>query len=399
MGCFNTTCFVSGQTIAPRDPCYVLPIQQAASYNPMKISHDETRLEVSGVAHTTCYPHCFWEAAGSFLAGTYDDYGQVALDDTPANNLRLTEFARTLLEETFVVEVGENEVHEVPVDFKAFMQENTPELYLMLTNQPTTETDWHEQLITVWEHYEEVSCEYRVFVADYDGRPRQLVHAVIHKAAFDKLVDLAGGVESQRKLVTAALDKCRKYLGNEKSAWMAGDSFASGLRYVGCREGHLFSDEFPVFAELLERLGKKEFDEDTFFTKVKPWLDARYVMEGLDTLNVKLSPMVYASQDYSNEIGRDFAKFVSEVALEVTAFRRELYAEDEEDDGEDAEGVTLDESTLQELKSLEALLGVAESCEPGVLTPEYIQEYIRNRKTGVSIEQAAEATYQFIGGL
>lgn len=402
MGSFNTTCFASGQTIAPGDACYVLPIKQAASYNAMQIFREETQLEVSGVAHMTCYPHCFWETAGGFLSGTYNDYGNVVLDNTRANNLRLLDFAGTLLNDTYTVKQGSNSHHDLAVDFKAFMVANTPEVYKTLQEEGAglSADQLHGELIVLWEHYQELSHSYRIFVSDHKvnkERPRQLLHAVIHKVSLDKLVAMIGGKERQKEFFDSAMASIKKYreaLYEPVVVDLAAYVFTQGLGRVGCREGNYFSDEAAAVKSLLERFGRKEFDEETFFIKLQPWLDARFVLEALDILNVKLSPMVYASQDYSNEIGRDYLEFVAEVSAEVTAARKARYAHYDYDKDDDA---SASESSSDELQALQALLKVAESCEPGILTPEYIQEFIRQRQAGASIEQAAEATHEFIG--
>ena len=41
-------------------------------------------------------------------------------------------------------------------------------------------------------------------------------------------------------------------------------------------------------------------------------------MSGLDSLNLKISPIVYATQDYDNSIGRDYAKFIRTVSSKVS---------------------------------------------------------------------------------
>jgi hypothetical protein len=56
-------------------------------------------------------------------------------------------------------------------------------------------------------------------------------------------------------------------------------------------------------------------------------LKDRYVVRGLAELNLKLSPIVYASQDYSNEIGKAYAKFVRSVSSTVNKVNKEKYDE------------------------------------------------------------------------
>ena len=64
-----------------------------------------------------------------------------------------------------------------------------------------------------------------------------------------------------------------------------------------------------------------KLDDDQMYAIIKPWLETRYACSGLEALNLHFEPVVYASQDYSNEIGASYAEFVGQVSAQVTRGR------------------------------------------------------------------------------
>lgn len=56
---------------------------------------------------------------------------------------------------------------------------------------------------------------------------------------------------------------------------------------------------------------------DKLFDLFKSQIDHRYIHVGLYWFNIKLSPMVYASQDYDNTTGKSFAKMVRSVGAQI----------------------------------------------------------------------------------
>jgi hypothetical protein len=328
MGSFNTTCFVTQQTIAGEDKCYVLPVRQAIGYSPVKLRRMGEDFSRYGICHQDCYPNANWEPVGNFLEGEYDDYGLVELANTPLNHHRLTSFFRYLQNYSFVAEPGENYIHDVPFDFPAFVDAE-PELQELLRGAgPEDQKSRHELLMKAWAYYEEVSRQYRVFTASHGERePRQVRHAILHKDAYLRLIALTesqqgykGQPYTRRAVFDRILDEV-KGLADKTQPKLASMYWGLKLSLVGFSSGLSFDDEDDVFEPLFERYIEGQMKKDALFKAVRPWLDSRFVMMGLNQLNIRISPMTYATQDYSNEIGRLYAAFVSEACAVITANR------------------------------------------------------------------------------
>jgi len=235
MGSFNTTCFASGQTIAPKDRCFVLPIVESHTSKPVELAHGDESFKRYGTTGSVTSPEAFWQVFGSFLNATYDDYGNVTLSGSLENRRGLVQFFIALAQRAAVVAQGENKYHDVPFDFptflaekttllqeivKAFVEERAPTVYL-------EDDALFPELVAAWDYVAEAVNEHRLFVADDNGEVLPVDFAIMHAAAYAEL---------------EAIDA--------------------------------------------------------------------YVMDAMDQLNIRITPMVYAGQDYSNGFGKLFAEFV-----------------------------------------------------------------------------------------
>lgn len=298
MGSFNTTCMASQQTIAPGDNCYVLPISKAPWQD-------------------LNYPHGFWTPVGNFLSGTYADYGRVMLDETAINSARLLQFAQTLYD----TEAG------VGANFKELIDQQMPALAGALSNSEATADGLalFPELAALWEAYEFAAQEFNAFI-DTEGRPLALTHAVFHQCAYEKLlarsnelVDWSGQSLAQRAVFDRALALIKEMSSPLRSMARDARLFDMELSAVGRFEGLRIAGSVEAYRILLRQFGQKALDEEELFEAVKPWMDSWYVMAALGLYNLRLSPMVYAGQDSTNEAGRAYAQFVQEVARDITA--------------------------------------------------------------------------------
>lgn len=235
MGSFNTTCFASGQTIAPKDKCFVLPIIQSHTSKPVELTHSGETFKRYGATGSTTSPEAFWQAFGSFVKATYDDYGNVTLSKSLENRRSLVQFFITLARCAAVVTQGENRYHDVPFDFPSFLAEKAPLLQEIVKavaeeRAPTVglENDGvFPELEDAWNYVAEAVSEHRLFVADDNDEVLPVELAVMHAAAYAEL---------------EAIDA--------------------------------------------------------------------YVLDAMDMLNIRIMPMVYAGQDYSNSFGKLYSEFV-----------------------------------------------------------------------------------------
>lgn len=341
MGSFNTSCFASQQTIAPGDACYVLPIIQAKGYEPVALEYDGKTDQQFGIAESTCYPGSFWDAYGGFLEARYVDYGQFSIADTPLNRIRLLCFIRSLWERPVKILAGENESHDLPFDLANTIKRKAKLKACLRPGAPVDsvlESNVFKQLLSTWDAIWEVAHEHRLFGVNWDGTVRPVQFAVMHKRSFDTLVgDVSAMTRRKEPLYQGSFFQRCVARTCEALELLPSDDLASKdwavSRFASrlCREfekiGNFEELTYPCETEEVEAMTLAFFKgnetSEQLYARLKPTLDARYVMEGLLSLNLRLSPMVYAGLDYSNAIGSRFANFVARVSASVTQDRNE----------------------------------------------------------------------------
>lgn len=346
MGSFNTTCFASQQTIAPGDPCLVLPIVQSASYHPVSVHTPAGIVPRYGVTSSTCYPNSFWTPAGPMLEATYNDYGRVLLTDTQANRFKLLHLVWGWSQDVAKVDQGENEYHDVPVDVHGFITTKTPTLHGLLTREgPATaqENDklW-EECVAVFDHVWLGHQKHRLFAVRRDAEPRALQFAILHADAAALLVEQVSAQENwdkqslhPRELFRRALAEGRKAaqehvqncenkeIAAQLQAYFVSARAREVLDRVGNCTGVSYAIDNRALDHLLNKVLAEPTSEDACYEKAVSYLQLRYVMEGLMTHNLRISPLVYASQDYDNEVGRGYAEFIRQASDRVYQRRRQ----------------------------------------------------------------------------
>lgn len=350
MGSFNTSCFVSRQTIATGDACKVMPISQARTYREVELTHGDRAVRAYGHTHSTCYPTCFWEPASGFFDAVYDDYGKFTLSDTDNNRDLLVQFLGEALRHVPNVALGENTSHDIPCDLRGFMASNTPRLLACYGKQAaapaeTADPDllWPEA-VQCWDYLWEVAREARLFWSDYSGVLRPMGFAVMHQTAFDELVAMTNawvgyGGESyeMRVFFQRALDDVKAWAVKREEkrlatqpleernarleSYFAFDKLRNAMERVGGNVRIPYASDYSQFDEVYDDYSNGKLSDDALFELVKPSLELRYACSGLESLNLHFEPMVYAGQDYSNEVGVSYAKLVQSVARKVTRGR------------------------------------------------------------------------------
>src|ERR1035437_170793 len=331
MGSFNTTCFVTQQTISERNPCYIFPIKQNSGYNGVKLTRGDKSAVGSSVASSTCYSDCFWKPVGGFIKATYADYGQVEIDFTDEENKKkVNALFKELSREVFVTHVGENECHDVLFNISDCKEKPIQEIW--------------EYLWTAAVH------ELRVFMIPYqDNSPRQFTFAIISEQAYDYLLNSIetsknyNGISNSRNTAIdgfsaaiearmADFDTPDKHEGKYAEGGKGYDSMRSHIAsevirraIEGCSNVHIpfyLLDDSYSFSEEVLKEGKLS-DENK--AKVKSLMEFGYIMLGLDDMNIKISPMVYSGQDYSNAIGKAYAKMIKTVSAQITKQQKGIY--------------------------------------------------------------------------
>jgi len=342
VGAYNTACFASRQTIGPGDRCVVVPIQQASTYQPATGRHLENAFSIHGACHSTCYPSRFWEPVAPSLTAVYDDDdAKFILDQTPSNITRLRRFLRECLRRTPVVSQGENPHHEVPYDLPGFMRAAAAELFLHLTDNtaaPMPQELLFEQMVTCWDYVFEVARKQRLFWQGYMHVLRPLQLAVMHQTAYDALVQLCEDSPardgSSRKMAdrldhvlqaaAPGLEALRTRDPSDPKR-MAGLFVLSNhtldeLNRVGSgNQARVEGGE--AWYDLFDRYACGTAGAEDLFAAVHAGLRDRYALAGLEILNLHFEPLVYAGQDYGNEVGRAYARFVASVSGQVDQAR------------------------------------------------------------------------------
>lgn len=341
MGSFNTTCFVSNQTIAPGDKAIILPIKQQSSYRKIDLEADGVEVKQASFCSSTCYSTRFWSWAGPMIIGEYDDYGRFAIDDTEENFTHMRRLFDSLHSSAVKTLAGENEYHEHPFDMHT--------LY-----DPAKEYTFDE-LHEVWDNVWDVAArEHRVFVKEYNGLLVPFTFAVMHKTAGDELITMMENQKGWRDESNKRFDMVkRKYMEVEKDIKeMLSNPEERILRFMlereltldrfGSYEGGSFDRYYDVEVEEIQKIlaecylatgvAVSDMAINRCLEVLKPIIDMGYISYGLNALNVSISPMVYAGQDYSNEMGQDYAKFIKKVSAAVTKGRKDHYGEDWDDE-------------------------------------------------------------------
>lgn len=347
MGSFNTSCFVSQQTISTDDESIILPIVQQSTYKPVELlvpTHEGVK-EVSkyGYCHSTCYATAFWGYAGPMIKGKYDDYGRFELEKTKENAQNIQSFFNSIAVKICDVKQGENEYHEHPLAFS--------EIY------NPKEKHTFEKLVEVWDKVWDLAGQSRLFVKNYKGEPVCVAFAVMHKSSADYLVETFSSGKTWddeslepksyfntyiNKRISEILDifKDKKELDDTISFAAITIASLEGFR-IGEQEGSHIASHYPrprdVSKNIVdyfknnpnEKTLTKEFT-DELFENFKAQIEHRYLASGLERLSIKLSPMVYASQDYSNEIGNDYLKMIQAVNERVNKIVKDKYGEDDD---------------------------------------------------------------------
>ena len=343
MGSFNTGCFVSQQTIVPDAPSYIIPIYQQSTYRPVEISFKDKEFSQYGITSSTCYSTAFWGNCGPIIRGKYDDYGKFSLIDDQKNVYYIRIFFNSLYGSIFKTKAGENTSHDLAIDFQ--------ELY-----NPKSEYSF-EQLHEIWDSLWEVVNEHRVFVHDWQRTPRMLQFAVMHERAAEYLIEKVADQEDWHKQSFNQREYFGNYIKKLVPKYMKRKEFgmiffcekiASLDDYrIGQNEGSHIShyyNQFDTVNAIIEKYENFEPENlekmiDELYEISKPHIDHLYINSGLNWLNIKLSPMVYASQDYDNQIGRDYAGMVQAVSKRISADIKEKYGEDEEEEYEEEESL------------------------------------------------------------
>lgn len=359
MGSFNVTCFVSLQSTATGDSCFVLPVLQESSYEARAVLRQGVEEQLYGVAMTHSYAHAFWAPFGGFIEARYGDRGSVELLDTPINRLRLRELFRRLLSSAATTK--ELDDAGVPLfDFKAFVEGSAPALLAELERaaghaveyaSPASDAALFADMQSAWTYLETAMWHHRVFAGDLFHRLRPLQWAVMHKSAFAELVGLvennlllSGGSARREDVLRRFFDDAPGFLESQAlpapsdspeerelrlEALVTRSMQESSLRDAlapldRCGSLHYPSERVELVLAF-NRYRAGELSREELNEVLRPTFDTRYALGGLNELNLRIAPAAFGGEDYSNEVGRQYARLVQAVSAQVCEQRAAQY--------------------------------------------------------------------------
>ena len=101
------------------------------------------------------------------------------------------------------------------------------------------------------------------------------------------------------------------------------EALQAAVRSIAGDSAYYSRAEISLLSRGAIQLYTGERTEAAFVASLIPYVEDRYVYAGLDRFNIRLSPLAYTLQDYSNAIGSSYAQFVSAVSQKVTRQRNE----------------------------------------------------------------------------
>lgn len=96
MGSFNTSCFITRNSIGYCDPVVIFPIvEHVSGYTLNRVMTNKGEVAIP-VSRSTCHSTAYWRFRGEMLYGRYDDCGLFSLDETAENDRELKSFVNAL---------------------------------------------------------------------------------------------------------------------------------------------------------------------------------------------------------------------------------------------------------------------------------------------------------------
>jgi len=350
MGSFLYTCMSSNQTIIEEMDVIIMPIVQKTGYRPCKLTKGKKEISAPQAFESNVYANCFWSAAGMYFQGYAEDYGRQVLYDTEKNRISLLILLSMLEKEAYTTEAGENQYHEKGFDFKKIINKyksfnkffpKDPKDKEQIKEDTLASLNWN-QCLELWEEIHELIMKNQVFVTSYSGEPRQLSLAVTlqdsfdylsknfkdsftyerFKERFDKEKELIVNMvkdKKTKKAIKEAMSMGRRFfhLSIETSGEATDLRYATYERYLN--DYYEMSSNPAVFTD--------KNTQEAYFEDLEYIFKFSHFQSALFSYGITISPVIYSGQDYQNDKGSNYSKFVQEMEAKVKTFIDEKYGE------------------------------------------------------------------------
>lgn len=345
MGSFNSKCFASGQSIAPDDSCVVMLLQQSESlsevpltraYTPFSFKKPEegtTELIVeqhikASYSEGSCDSSSFWRLNSLPIQAKYYDYGKVIPDLSSISN----KLAITLL----LTYIRANALIATPArvdesfDFLKFEEANNISIFKSKGNS-LADDSLNVQIMACWDYVWDAHLNGVLFgTAQYSKTPAPLAFGLVHSVAFDALTQTSGVSNSNSEVLLSAISEAESFILEQNLPDETTDSvkFLYLLDIIQQSLSRLnYNGEVPNISirpflktVLYDYFIVKDFN--TLLARLNPLLDSFRFIRGLNYLNLQYLPQVRTRQDYSNQVGKKVASFISEVSSKVSCIRK-----------------------------------------------------------------------------
>ncbi len=345
MGSFNTTCFVSHQSIIRGDKVVILPLIKQKTYDKVALkikTHDGIiNVEHYGYSNSTCYPTAFWGYFGPIIHAKYDDYGRFELENSKSNIINVVKFFNDLVDKICDIKKDENKSNESSFVFS--------EIY-----NAKIEYTFNE-LNQIWNKIWEIFQQSRLFASERN-EPQSVAFAVMHEVTAKYLIDSHKNLKNWDKQSLEIKSYFHTYINNQykkmkepmdenmasfHQVYMILNTMRLDAFYIGENEGTYIplyystsKDVNHKFANFikdnpdLKSIPKKFTNE--LFKDFESQIKHRYIASGLRNLNIKLTPIISADQDCSNLAGNQYLQMIEAINKKVNNLVEDKYGENDD---------------------------------------------------------------------
>lgn len=345
MGSFNLRCFASGQVIASGDKCHAILTVQSSSFRARTIERsyipfnagkfDESNkktetLTRESYCESDCYTNGHWNPRSLFIAGTYDDYGKVIPDlsnvVTRCSVMALINNLRNIRENYSVVKSD----YYPGFDLAKYHKEELEKL-LPPKGSSISSPELDEYMLKAWDYIWEGHQAGVLFGSPVSGRGvAPMAFAVMHDKAYEELLTIIGAKLASKtsELHQEVLEKCKsqaeeyvstysKQEDGDRKRYYYLDGFFNELKSNMSNSDIMPSPQLRgLVSDILDSYHKTLSNEE-LLSRLSTVINMLLVISGLNYLNIKLSPVVTASQDYLNRSGLAYSNFVNKVSKKI----------------------------------------------------------------------------------
>lgn len=297
MGSYLQTCCISNQII---DSGYIIPIIVEHDRNVKVKQKPDSNVQVVNPIATICYSHDLFRPLGFMFSGEYYDYGQFAIDWNI--NLEMFKcFIKYLKENTFITLAGENPYHHLPFDANSEFDIDS-----------ITINNAQETFDILQEKIDKCSVYIKHFYPG--GSPRLLKFASINQYIGNEIKSIYKKSVITDWNISNNFEFIKQIKASPEEVKLFCDSLFKDFSYEDSAnlKSYFLSDYNSVHISniLYYTLNKEEsFSLETIILLRK----LKFIISGLNLMNVGLKPNIYGSQCYDNEQGRLFSNLMDKV--------------------------------------------------------------------------------------